>query len=409
MTPLLRCGYFLRVIRPARLCWWTVFVLLACTQAVRRSAVGPEDAARGYWDKLNTAKSFSFDLRYHTDVPFKISASFRGTRQSTDRESWDGEWMRGAEREPVTLRAAGPVQYERDGGVWRRTQRGLETKILDQAGPVLRGVKLRPAGRERGRYVYEFNPEVPIIDPAQTRKLLGRLELDARTGLPLRVYCSDSVKAAEWELKFSGYNHPVKIDVPFLPVQMVEVVPNRRLSRTEWAEAARVVEARLTSMGTECRISRTRAGFRLELDRAFSPGHLGLMVGRGQVEVWSGSPAGDSLVRNTAIVVGIGGDAARRIRLGRRLAGPDDLELQPRLDLPVDPRIAASFPALRGAAFRDSMVVLLVDGAAVSSGVPDSSGDLLFGDIGGEDMVRILAAVAEHGALPAAFTVAGRR
>jgi len=329
---------------------------------------GPGGCGKGYWDKLNTAKSFSFDLRYHTDVPFKISASFRGTRQSTDRESWDGEWMRGAEREPVTLRAAGPVQYERDGGVWRRTQRGLETKILDQAGPVLRGVKLRPAGRERGRYVYEFNPEVPIIDPAQTRKLLGRLELDARTGLPLRVYCSDSVKAARMGAQVQRLQPPGEDRRALSSGPDGGGGAESATQPNRVGGGARVVEARLTSMGTECRISRTRAGFRLELDRAFSPGQLGLMVGRGQVEVWSGSPAGDSLVRDTAIVVGIGGDAARRIRLGRRLAGPDDLELQPRLDLPVDPRIAASFPALRGAAFRDSMVVLLVDGAAVSSG-----------------------------------------
>jgi hypothetical protein len=385
-------------------------VFICCAAAVRKSApLTPDEAAAGFWERLNSVKSFRFDLRYHTDVPFKIAADFDGARENSDREAWEGDWWRGGEHGRVLLRAAGATQYEREGAGWRRVQRGLETRILDQAEPVLRGVRLRHLRSEHGRHVYEFEPEVPILDPTQTRRLFGLVEIDSRSGLPLRVYCHDSSKTAEWELRFAGFGRAARIEVPFLPAQETEAEPDRRLGRAEWGQALRVLDDRLARLGVEYRLRRTRSGLTLELDRAFSAAQTALLLGAGRVEVWAGRRATDSLPSDSLRVVGLAGDAARLMALTRRVATAEDLEVEPRLELPVDPKLGVKLRGSRAVADSGSTFVLLVDARALGTALSDRTGDLLFRDLGSEDAVRIVAALAESGALPAGFKAVERR
>jgi hypothetical protein len=49
--------------------------------------------------------------------------------------------------------------------------------------------------------------------------------------------------------------------------------------------------------------------------------------------------------------------------------------------------------------------VLVVDRKALSAARPDRSGRLVFQDIGSEDDVRVIAALAAAGVLPAGFDV----
>jgi len=172
-------------------------VLLAssCASLLRApQPMAPEQAGAGAWERLTRLESFGFTLAFHTDVPFPIEVRFAGRRVQPDREMWAGCMRRRTETSRVELRAEGPDQYEKEQSGWRRTMRGIETRILEQGEGALRGRPLEFAGVEHGHYRYTFKPDLPILDPTRSKKLRGVMEVDPRSGLPVRLYCSDSAR-----------------------------------------------------------------------------------------------------------------------------------------------------------------------------------------------------------------------
>jgi len=382
-----------------------LLALLACSCVpfVSRSRpLSPEEAARGYADRLKAARSFAFHLDYHTDVPFSIGAEFSGARQENDREEWNGTWTRGSEKSRVALRAAGPVQYEYDNGQWRRAQRGVETRILDQLEPVVKGSRLTFLKTEAGRHFYRFTPEVPILDPTQTRKLTGVIEIDVRSGLPLRVYCSDSARTAEWSLALSRFNRAGRVRIPFVPVQTISAVPLRRLSRSELSRAEQVLQARLHTRDPEAEVEASRGGLVLRTSRRLSDRQVELLLGEGRAEVRAATL---STGPDTACTVTVGDDAAIRVALGRVVAGPGTLAAELVADVPVRPGLAV---VPRNWAGGDTILVFLLDGRALSSARARADGRVVFYDLGSEDLVAALAGVVNNGALPAGFRVKDR-
>jgi hypothetical protein len=81
------------------------------------------------------------------------------------------------------------------------------------------------------------------------------------------------------------------------------------------------------------------------------------------------------------------------------------------LDVPVQPRLAVVFgkAAELPVPGTDSLLVLVLDGSALSSTRVWTGSRVEFGELGAEDIVATLAAVANSGLLPARFHVVEAR
>jgi len=359
----------------------------------------PEQAGAGAWERLAHLRSFGFTMSFHTDMPFAIEVKFTGAREQADREAWSGFMRRRTEVSRVELRAEGPEQYEREQSGWRRTMRGIETRVLEQGEAAFRGRSLEFAGTEHGRYLYAFKPDLPILDPTQTKKLTGVMEVDPRSGLPVRLYCSDSARTAEWELRLGRFNRAGSVDVPYEPAMTVDAIPTRPLGRAPFGRAVAVVNQRLAKLGWEHRLRRTSRGLVLLLGQPKSRRQVELLFSRGSVEIWQGRwiATGES----TGAAVEVGGDAARRVVLERRLAANEQIAAEVRTTTPLAAALvtSAALPDDRGPA------ILVVDGVAMSAARSDPDGRLVFQDIGNEDDVRVVVALASAGVSPSDFVI----
>jgi hypothetical protein len=361
--------------------------------------MAPEQAGAGAWERLAHLRSFGFTLSFHTDMPLPIEVGFSGVREREDREVWSGYMRRRTEVSKVELRADGPDQYEKEHSGWRRTMRGIETRVLEQGEGVFRGRSLEFTGTQHGRYLYAFKPELPILDPTRTKKLTGVMEVDARSGLPVRLYCSDSAGTAVWELRLGRFNRAGSVDVPFEPAMTVDARPARPLNRADFGRAVALVRERLARLGWEHRLGRTSRGLTLLLRQTKSRRQVELLFSKGSVEIWQGRwiATGES----TDAAVEVGGDAARRVVLERRLAANEQIAAEVRATTPLVAALAApvALPDNRGPA------ILVVDGVAMSAAGSDPDGKLVFQDIGNEDDVRVIAALAGGGVIPSDFGI----
>jgi len=240
---------------------------------------------------------------------------------------------------------------------------------------------------------------LPILDPTQTKKLTGVMEVEPRTGLPVRLYCSDSARTAEWELRLRRFNRAGSIDVPFEPAMTIDARPTRSLSRAAFGRALAVLNQRLAKLGWEHRLHRTSNGVVLLLGQPKSRRHVESLFSKGNVEVWQGRWIGTG--ESTDAAVEVGGDAARRVVLERRLAANEQIAAEVRTTTPLAAALATSVALSddRGPA------ILVVDGVAVSAASPDADGRLVFRDIGNEDDVRVVVALASAGAIPSDFGI----
>jgi hypothetical protein len=378
-------------------------LVLSCAGSLHSARpIAAEQAGAGAWERLARLKSFGFTLSFHTDTPLPIDVRFSGVRDQSDREVWSGYMSRRAEMSRVELRAEGSDQYEKEGTGWRRTMRGIETKVLEQGEGAFRSRQLEFTGMERGRYRFAFKPDLPILDPTQTKRLSGVMEVDSRSGLPVRLYCSDSAKTAEWELRLGRFNRAGSVEVPYEPAMTVDARPTRPLSRTAFGHAVAIVTARLEKLGWGHRLRRTSRGLVLLLGQTKSRRQVELLFSRGKVEVWQGRWAG--IDESTDAVVEVGGDAARRVALEHRLASNEQLAAEVRATTPLAAALVTSvaLPDDHGP------VILVVDSTAVSVASSGTDGKLAFQDIGNEDDVRVIVALAGGGVIPAGFAITVR-
>jgi hypothetical protein len=277
--------------------------------------------------------------------------------------------------------------------------RGIETRVLEQGEGAFRGRSLEFTGTEHGRYLYSFKPDLPILDPTQTKKLTGVMEVDPRSGLPVRLYCSDSARTAEWELLLGRFNRAGSVDVPYEPAMTVHASPTRRLGRAAFSRAVATIELRLAKLGWEHRLRRTSRGLLLLLGQPKSSRQVELLFSKGNVELWQGHWLAND--ESTGMAVEVGGDAARRVVLEHLLAANEQIGAEVRTTTPVAAALVTSV------ALSDTrgLAILVVNRAAISAAGPGPDGKLLFQDIGSEDDVRVIAALASAGVLPSDFMV----
>ena len=371
---------------------------LSCAGVLHNARpMAPEQAGAGAWERLAQLRSFGFTLSFHTDMPFPIEVRFSGIREQADREVWSGYMGRRSEVSKVELRAEGSDQYEREQSGWRRTMRGIETRVLEQGEGAFRGRPLEFIGTERGRYRFAFKPDLPILDPTQTKQLTGVMEVDSRSGLPVRLYCSDSAKTAEWELRLGRFNRAGSVSIPYEPAMTVDARPTERVSREAFNRAIATIDERLSKLGWEHRLSRTSHGLVLLLRQPKSRRQVELLFSRGNVEVWQGRWIGTGESADAAVEVGR--DAARRVVLEHRLAANEQIAAEVRTTTPVAAALVTSV------ALPDShgLAILVVDRAALSAASSGPDGKLVFQDIGNADDVSVIAALANGGVIPTDF------
>ena len=362
----------------------------------------PEQASAGVWERLTNLRSFEFTLSFHTDMPFPIGVRFSGRREQPDREVWSGQMRRGTEVSVVELRAEGPDQYEKERSVWRRTMRGIETRVLEQGEGAFRGRPFEFVGTERGRYKFAFKPDLPILDPTRSKKLTGIMEVDPHSGLPVRLYCSDSARTAEWELRLGRFNRAGSVDVPYQPAMTVDARPTKALSRAAFGRTVAILNQRLAELGWEHRLRRTSRGLTLLLGQPKSRRQIDLLFSRGSVEVWQGSwvLSGEETTGMGAIVE-VGGDASRRVVLERLLARNEQIAAEVRTNTPLAAALVTSVVAPD----TGEPAILVVNHVALSAAGPTPEGKLVFDDIGSEDDVRVIAALATGGVIPGDFGI----
>jgi hypothetical protein len=370
--------------------------------------MAPEQAGAGAWERLAQLGSFGFTLGFHTDMPFPIEVEFIGAREQADREVWSGFMRRRSEVSRVELRAEGPDQYEKEQSGWHRTLRGIETRVLEQGEGAFRGRPLEFIGTERGRYRFAFKPDLPILDPTQTKRLTGVMEVDPSSGLPVRLYCSDSARTAEWELRLGRFNRAGSVDVPYEPAMTVDARPTKRLNRAAFGRTTAILRQRLAKLGWDCRLRGTARGLALLLGQAKSRRQVDLLFSRGSVEVWQGRWIGIGESTDAAVgpggpcrTVEVGGDAARRVVLEHLLAANEQIAAEVLTTTPLAAALATSvaLPDNRGPA------ILVVDCIAMSATSSDPDGKLVFQDMGNEDDVRVIVALAGGGVLPTDFGI----
>ena len=352
---------------------------------------------------MDSLSSFSFQLSYRSAPPATLAASYSGVHVAPDIESWNGFWQRGTERSQVRLVGSGVTQYEDFGSGWQRSERGVETQVLAQARAVFASDTLVLAGRRGDRLAYQFKPRVPMLDPAQVQRFIGEMELDEQRLLPLRVVCRDSADAAEWVLTLGRFNRAPNPQLPFVPSSTVRAVPVRRVGGCVLRRAARVLDQRLAVAGLDHRMGVSWGTVNLQLAAVLSPSVVGLLLSRGAVEVWTAEWHVASVPSDSPRhVVTVGGDAARLASLGELVCRNGSMSAQPDLSLPMSPTLVLT--PTRSPVVQSRLYVLVVDGRAVASSSALEGEVIRFSDLGDNEMVIALSAVAARAEMPVGLT-----
>uniref|UniRef100_A0A7C3IXF6 Uncharacterized protein n=1 Tax=candidate division WOR-3 bacterium TaxID=2052148 RepID=A0A7C3IXF6_UNCW3 len=335
-----------------------IFFLLipaGCVPIIRKTRVLPDEIDNRVYRRLAGRKSFAFNVAYHTDAPVLLSAHSRGVWQRPDREAWDGFWIRGGQKNAIRMRANGDVQFFWTDSGWQIQPRGLESKILDQLEQLLADVQLSYRGEFAGRYRFQFQPNMSLIDPLRQKNLSGILDVDIHSGLPVRVYVGDPERRAEWEARFSGFDRKVRVEIPFVPVLRLELAPERRLRINERRLVSARLQHRLRLMEIGCRQNWEKGNLELVLDQVLSRTAVELLTCRGQVELWRGRwvKPGESAGGR---VVQAGIDAARRVELLERLGDNSQLQAEVDTSIPLQPKLTVTGRF----AFQDSSSYILL-------------------------------------------------
>jgi hypothetical protein len=415
-------------------------LFLSCVPTVARSPVAINQIDNRCWEGLRNLKSFRFNVFYRTDVPVAVEARFSGIWEHPDREAWDGFYKREGKRTAVCLRAQSEVQFEKSDPGWQPHPRGLETKILGQIEQVLYERKLEFVREEKGRYLFRFQPQMSLIDPLRVKDLAGILEVEKVSALPVRIYCADKLKSAEWEIRLSGFNRAGRVHIPFVPVMSFNLIPlGPGLVQSEKARAGTILKQRLAELGIEHQLKWTRAGLELKIARSMSARALRFLTGKGRVEVWTGIWADSAnwhqqtgSQETLALQLSVHGDAAKSVILQKLLADNQGMRAKVDCELPFQPKLiiefkerpsllpfaSSQFPVLNqepnsGLAVAEgtpknqapALFVLVVDGSGIDVTTMASDNRFVFSDVGGEEMVRIIAALTNSQPLPIDFQV----
>lgn len=363
----------------------------------------PDQAPRVAVERLRMLESFRFRLDFHTDTPFDIGASFRGSWQAPDREAWQGAWFRAGRREPAELVAAGEIQYRREGRDWEREPRGVETRVLEQLRQALERPQFTRTEDRYGRWHYRFEPWLPLLDPGRQRAFDASLLVDPATGLPVSVNARDSSGEAHWNLRFDRFNRAAAVRLPFRAEVSARLVAGRRVGRRDSELMVRTVRQRLAETGWEWRLYRRWGRLHLELAQSVVTDRLELLVAPGLVELWEVMPLAVGERAEPDWIVG--DDAAFRVKPVRFLARNGDFTARAEGLLLPEPKLELALRDSLPEIAPGNLLALVLDGRALAASAPAgraTAGFLLPVGRAGTELVAVLA---NGPALPVGFRV----
>lgn len=384
-----------------------------CALHLVNPEIPPQVTGEQVWQRLARLRSFSFWLRYRAGRPLDVQADFKGVWQSSDRELWVGHLRRSGVVTNVRMVGDGAVQYElsngrggcglfaRNEGQWQRNPRGVATRILDQLRAVMQSTTLSYFGDMRGQHLFTFTTVIPLLDPMRQREVHGLLRVSRRTGLPESVRCVDDSGITIWEVGFGSFDCAAQIEVPFVPASYLVMEPERRVALWQVRCMRTRLQDRFRLLGWRYRLHRQNCHrFRLYLDHDLPQSLVQLVLSQGVVELWSAETTGLSSVGDS--VKCVAGDAAKRVVLRRLLGRNGSLRLQLDLSVPIDPALIVYFPSGDTSTV---LLALLVGKECIGVARPMEDGGARFTDIGREDYIRVVSAIAAANPLPAGWRI----
>ncbi len=375
-----------------------VIFLLGCIPTVKPVRPVSEVIGAEPWKQLGRLQSFSFRLWYRTDVPFSIIARYTGVRDSSDREAWDGFYLRDGERKAVHLRAKGAIQFFLTDSGWQAQPRGLETRILVQLEQLLRDVQFNYIGEADGKLIFQFIPNMTLIDPLRVKVLTGQLEIERGSGLPVRIYCRDWQRTAEWEVGFYRFNRSKRVALPFVPASRFWLTVNKPFNCAVKRKLATALARRFQQFGADFRFQWRGRRLQVMLDQALPGSAIELLVSRGRVELWRGRWATEAEL-GTAGVLPVGIDAAHQVVLEELLGANGTLSVAIDTTMPEQPKLL-----VRGSFQPEGnhRYILLIDGRVLGTTTrfetgqqqaesePRETATLIFSDIGRLEVLRAI-------------------
>jgi len=344
--------------------------------------------------RLSQLYSFEFSLDYQTDTPILLRGHFSGIWQNHDKEFWNGIWERNREKVTVKLYGDGEEQLEKTGPEWRKSPRGIETRVLKQIEQVVYNTTFEFIGEKPGRLLYQFIPSLPLIDPLRFKKLSGIVEIDKKSGLPVRIYCWAEGSIGKWEMKFYSFNRAKKITVPFIPVLKLRIVnPEQRMSCVAWKRTTAILKTRLKQFGIDFRVKRIRGGLELDLSQKLAPRNLELLFSNGKVEIWTSKKVDENNLSEEKVFF-IQGDAAQPIVLSQLVGVNRQLRVEPIFELPVEPKLKVCFPFLQENDYQ--LIALVINDIVLDAVNPVKKDECIFTNIGSEEVARIISALASQ-------------
>ncbi len=227
--------------------------------------------------KLSYQKSFSYECRLRTP---QVEAEFNGECLVGQAESVRSIWRYPAETLATEIIALYNTQYEKKDGNWEPHSRGEESNILVQIERVLKRDQFEFLRSEADRYLYNFKPNLPHLDPLMKKQFISILAIDHRTYLPTYIYAISTDSSVSWQVKLDKFNHPFTINQP---------VPNTKkyLLLTDSLKDEIRIKTRLSLMQIIHTLNHTARGLVLDVPEVISKSLLLEILAPGQAGVYT--------------------------------------------------------------------------------------------------------------------------
>lgn len=257
------------------LCFALVVALAGCGKRAHVESPDKKDEKRGAFAeesllKLENQSSFRFRLRFHRKGGLgDLEGSFDGAYLFPDKRSIRGSLTLGGRSEELELTISGDREFRFDSEkrTWVEGAASQETCPLLQLKRTVALGNFQYIGRDRigGRSAgaFSFVPNLAFLDPGMEKELQGTMWVSESSGLPLKVRARSKDGTISWSMSLSGYNSPVKIDIPVRHRYRATFMA-RGNSGDGLSVTGSLLGERLSSMGLESVRLTSRANRRLE-------------------------------------------------------------------------------------------------------------------------------------------------
>jgi hypothetical protein len=341
-----------------------------CLGGEFRVARGSENGkAREALANLRKVRSFAYTLNLARSEPPVLGGRFTGSVVLPDTQEQEGAWN---DQPGFRMKARGNLEYVQnlsgstgvppvprtlraDSGTdtsWSVLDRDEEADFLTQVDRAL-ALDSFVLTREDAEFMeFSFEPNVPFLDPDQTKRLAGRFKVRRDRLLPDEISIASNDRTVSWQATFSHYDQVKPIVFPFVRAWRIALLkigtlpfsPRKPVvslfSKSDTPTDTTILRRRFARHGYETQFLLAGDTLVLFLEREIRDDALGMLVQQGRVEVWLGrlenrdatvfaaKTGGVPIFRpipESARVLPVLGDSTRRMILERRVLTREDL------------------------------------------------------------------------------------